>query len=429
MSVQVQTRQIPDDWRECPQCGLISSIHSACPELTADCPRCHHILWRMRGCSFELPLACALAGALFFCFAVTAPFLEVSAHGRFQLARIETGPYQLAAQGFDLVGLLVLGVTVILPGAKLGIMLLTLTGLETHLLPKGVLRDIFRWYEPIKPWAMVDVYLLGFLVAYTRLTVIATVQLDTALYSLIGLMLSMAAANAFLDTEAVWRALDDGLAEPGRGAPTPTADCKLIGCQTCGIVNHALPGDRCRRCDRILDDRKPASIGRTWAYVIAATILYVPANLYPVMTITSLVRTQQFTIMGGIFELFERGLWPLGALVFLASMIIPITTLLMLGTMLIQTQMQSEAHLMARTIWFRIIDFIGRWSMIDVFMISILVALVRFGTLSNVQAQFGAACFAAVVVLTMFAVISFDPRLMWDRAAAHHARLVLPAEG
>jgi paraquat-inducible protein A len=96
--------------------------------------------------------------------------------------------------------------------------------------------------------------------------------------------------------------------------------------------------------------------------------------------------------------------------------------------MLIQTQVQSEAHLLGRTIWFRVIDFIGRWSMIDVFMISILVALVRFGTLSNVQAQFGAACFAAVVVLTMFAVISFDPRLMWDRAAAHHARLALPVE-
>jgi paraquat-inducible protein A len=391
----------------------------ACPELTADCPRCHHILWRMRGCSFELPLACALAGALFFCFAVISPFLEISSHGQFQLARIETGPIQLAAQGYELVALLVLGVSVILPGAKLAIMLVTLSGLETHLLPRWLLKDIFRWYEPLKPWAMVDVYLLGFLVAYSRMAVIASVHLDTALYALIGLMLSMAAANAFLDTEAVWRALDTGLPEPRHHAP----DGKLIGCPSCGIVNHALPGDRCRRCETILEDRKPASISRSWAYVITAMILYVPANLYPVMTISNLAGSKQFTIMAGIFELFERGLWPLALLVFFASMVIPISKLLTLAYMLIQTQLHSEEHLLGRTISFRIIDFIGRWSMIDVFMISILVALVRFGRFSAVQAQFGAPCFAAVVVLTMAAVICFDPRLMWDRT---HGKAGMP---
>ncbi len=393
------------------------------PELTADCPRCGHILWRMRGCSFELPLACAVAGILFFSYAVIAPFLEITSHGQFQLARIETGPNQLVAQGFDLVGLLVLGVSVILPGAKLAIMLVTLMGLETHLLPRALLKDIFRWYEPLKPWAMVDVYLLGFLVAYTRLAVIATVHLDTALYALIGLMLSVAAANSFLDTEAVWRALDTHVAERKPCGSSSSAAARLIGCHSCGLVNLAEPGDICRRCDGILDDRKPASLARTWAYIIAAAIFYIPANLFPVMTISSLVRTQQFTIMGGIFELFQHHLWPLGILVFFASILIPILKLLTLGYMLIHTHLQSEEHLLGRTIAFRFVDFIGRWSMIDVFMISILVALVRFGKFYNVHAEFGATCFAAVVVLTMFAAISFDPRLMWDRAAEHHARL------
>ena len=118
-----EVETISDNWRECPQCGLISTLPVMRPELTADCPRCHHVLWRMRSCSFELPLACALAGALFFFYAVIAPFLEISSHGQFQMARIETGPYQLAAQGFDTVGLLVLGVSVILPGVKLLIIL------------------------------------------------------------------------------------------------------------------------------------------------------------------------------------------------------------------------------------------------------------------------------------------------------------------
>jgi paraquat-inducible protein A len=422
-----ESENIPENWRECPHCGLISALPVMCPELTADCPRCQHVLWRMRGCNFELPLACALAGALFFFYAVIAPFLEISSYGQFQLARIETGPYQLAAQGFGTIGLLVLAVSVIVPGARLSIILVTLTGLETGWLPKGILKDIFRWYEPIKPWAMVDVYLLGFLVAYTRLAVIATVHLDTALFALVGLVLSSAAANAFLDTEAVWQALDSDLPEPrdcapdiGRGLP---ADCILIGCGSCGIVNRALPGDGCRRCDAMLEPRKPASMARSWAFIAAAAILYVPANIYPVMTISSFVQTQQFTIMGGIFELFERGLWPLGLLVFFASIMIPVLKLLMLATMLIETHLQSELHLLGRTMSFRFVDFIGRWSMIDVFMISILVALVRFGKFSSVQAEFGAPCFAAVVVLTMFAVNAFDPRLMWDRAAEHHAEL------
>jgi paraquat-inducible protein A len=140
------------------------------------------------------------------------------------------------------------------------------------------------------------------------------------------------------------------------------------------------------------------------------------------MTLSSFVQTQQFTIMGGIFELFERGLWPLGLLVFFASIMIPVLKLLMLAYMLIETHLRSELHLLSRTMFFRFVDFIGRWSMIDVFMISILVAVVRFGKFSSVQAEFGAPCFAAVVVLTMFAVNAFDPRLMWDRAAQHHAQ-------
>ncbi len=416
------TGNIPDDLRECENCGLVSALPAIQPDRTAECSRCGHILWRMHGCSFELPLACALAGACFFSFAVVAPFLEISSYGQFQLARLETGPDQLVSQGWQIIGILVLLVTVVLPGTQLGIIILTLTGLEIRLLPRKLLKEVFRWYEPLKPWSMVDVYLLGFLVAYTRLAIIATVHLDTALYALIGLILSTAAANAFLDTEAVWRALDEGECTQKSCASSSAPGAKLIGCQSCGLVNLALPGDVCRRCDIILDDRKPASIARSWAHVIAAAILYLPSNIFPVMTISSLVHSQQFTIMGGIFELFQRGLWPLGALVFFASILIPISKLLALSYMLVQTQLQSEQHLLGRTLTFRIVDFIGRWSMIDVFMISILVALVRFGRFYNVNAEFGATCFAGVVVLTMIAAISFDPRLMWDRAAEHHAK-------
>ncbi len=411
----------PEDWRECEQCGQICLLPRMRPELVADCPRCGHTLWRMRRHPFEFPIACGLAAATFYIFALIAPFLEITAYGRFQMARIETGPVQLGLQGFALVGALVLAVTVICPGAKLGIMLVTLVGLESRLLPARLLKAAFRTYRAFGAWAMIDVYLLGFLVAYTRLTAIAAVHLDTALYSLIGLMITMAAADAGLDSEAVWRALDR--AEHG-AAPLPAEDRgDLIGCHCCGLVNGRAEGERCRRCRTVLLARKPNGISRGWAYVAAAVCLYIPANIYPVMLITELGKTQAYTIMGGIVELADYGLWPLAALVFLASITIPLMKLLTLSYMLVQTQRGSPDHLEGRTIAFRVIDFIGRWSMIDVFMISILVALVQFGQFSNIQADTGAPCFAAVVVLTIFAVDSFDPRVMWDVAGRADKRL------
>jgi paraquat-inducible protein A len=392
--------------------------------LVADCPQCGHALWRHQKHPFKYVLACSLAAAAFYSFALLAPFLEISAYGRFQLAKIETGPTQLYQSGFELVGLLVLAVTVIFPGVKIAILLITLTGIETKFLPPRVLKAIFRWYEPIRPWAMVDVYLLGFLVAYTRLIAMAAVHLDTALFALAGVMISMAAADSALDTETVWTALDDAdkasrashpSAQNGEPPRSNTDGAKIIGCHRCDLVNFAVPGEHCTRCRAPLHKRKAGSIGQSVALLIAAALFYIPANVFPVMTITTLGVAEPFTIMAGIIELAQAHLWPLAALVFLASVTIPLAKLVTLAYLLLQTGTGRFSHLLGNTKAYRIIKFVGRWSMIDVFMISILVALVQFGQFAGVKAELGAPCFAAVVVLTMFAVDCFDPRLMWDK--------------
>ena len=418
-----------DHWRECPDCGLLSTLPDMEPGLVAECPRCGKTLWRMLRSPLSFPIACGISGLLFYLFALVAPFLEISSYGRFQLARLETGPDNLILQGYTGLGALVMAVTAIFPGVKLGIMLITFIGLETHAVPARLMIFLYRWYHRITPWSMIDVYLLGFLVAYTRLVAIANVDLDTSLYALIGLMVSMAAADGAIDDEAVWRALAEAEARaderslrhhPRKSQPQRSrvqevqAHPDVIGCHTCHLVNHGDPGDFCTRCHGVLHARKPDSISRSWALVMSAAFLYIPANIYPVMNITQLAKAQNFTIFGGIKELVDYGLWPLAALVFLASITIPLMKLATLGFLLIQTQRRRRTSLQFRTKAFRVIDFIGRWSMIDIFMISILVALVRFGQLANINAETGAPCFAAVVVLTMFAVITFDPRLMWD---------------
>jgi paraquat-inducible protein A len=397
------------------------------PDRVAICPRCRHALWKMRKHPFRFVIACGLSGLLFYCFALVAPFLELSAHGRFQIANINTGPAQLIQQGYEMVGLLVLAVTVIFPGIKLGVLLIPLIGIETGWGSARLLKAVFRWYGPITPWAMIDVYLLGFLVAYTRLIAIASVHLDTALYSLICLMISMAAADAAVDREAVWRALDvlqekSDLRHPEHKHQLPRdpltePSSRLIGCHCCDLVNRAEPGDLCRRCEAVLHVRKANSIARSWALLIAGALFYIPANIYPIMTMTELATTKPYTIMGGVVDLLGAGLWPLAALVFFASITIPLLKLFTLGYLLLQTQLGSDKNLMGRTWAFRMVAFIGRWSMIDVFGLSILVALVQFAQFANFVAEIGSTCFAAVVVITMFAVEFFDPRLMWDAEA------------
>jgi paraquat-inducible protein A len=423
-SVATEARRIKD-LRECPQCGMICRMPATPAGHVVDCPQCNHPLWRKQVHPFKYVIACVLSAALFYSFAIVAPFLEISAHGRFQLAKLETGPDQLMSGGFEMVGFLVLAVTIIFPGVKIAILLLTLIGVETKSLPAPFMKAIFRWYEPIRPWAMIDVYLLGFLVAYTRLVALASVHLDTALFALVGVMLSMSAADAALDKESVWQALDKVDHKPASPALALTAQSEapagrrpfLIGCHCCDLVNLASPGAGCTRCGTTLHVRKPGSINRSLCLLIAAAMLYIPANVYPVMLITSLGSSQPFTIFAGIMELIHAGLWPLALLVFFASITIPLMKLILLAYMLWQTQRRKRAHLLAKTRVYRVVEFVGRWSMIDVFMISILVALVRFGQLTNIEASTGAPCFAAVVVLTMFAVHFFDPRLMWDRPA------------
>ncbi len=404
-----------EEQRECPQCGLLCQLPPRYPGLVADCPRCGEVLWRMRKARRSFPLSCALGALLFYLFALVAPFLEIHAYGRFSVARLSTGPAQFLAEGFGLAGALVFAVTLVAPAAKLGLLVITLGGLR--ILPPNLLRALFRTYLALAPWAMIDVYLLGFLVAYTKLTAYAVVHLDTALYALIGCMLTMAAADGSVDIEQIWRTLATRAA-----VAKPAGHVSLLSCHGCGYLNpvHDEPGQHtahdphCQRCSAPVHARKPDSISRSWAFLLAAMALYIPANIYPFMVLTSLAHSNSYTIFGGIIELAQSGLWPLALLVFFASFTIPLMKIVLLGYMLITAQMKSKSLLRFRSHAYRFIDFIGRWSMIDVFMVSILIALMRFGQFASVHAAIGAVCFGGVVVMTIFAVQAFDPRLMWD---------------
>jgi len=199
---------------------------------------------------------------------------------------------------------------------------------------------------------------------------------------------------------------------------TPRAlDLKLVNCHGCGLVldnQHQLGNARCPRCDTRLYSRKPNSLSRSWAYLIAAAILYIPANLLPIMLTTKMYNTLSSTIVSGVIELWQDGAWDLAIIVFTASVVVPILKIAMMTFLLITTQRKSTWRQRERTKLYRIIERIGHWSMLDVFVVALLITLVHFHKLALVQAGGGIIAFGAVVVLTMLASMSFDPRLIWD---------------
>lgn len=196
----------------------------------------------------------------------------------------------------------------------------------------------------------------------------------------------------------------------------------LIACHVCGLVcsdaatappgpGHALV---CPRCGSGLHARKPASYTRTWALLIAAFLMYVPANLVPIMRTASLNDIDDNTILSGVVELWVKGSPDLAIIVFVASIVVPMLKFLVLGTLLLSSQRGSDWARPQRAKLFRLVELIGYWSMLDVFVVSLLTALVRFSVLSRVEPLPGVIFFGLTVVLTMLASMSFDPRLIWD---------------
>ncbi|HEY2927014.1 paraquat-inducible protein A [Piscinibacter sp.] len=195
---------------------------------------------------------------------------------------------------------------------------------------------------------------------------------------------------------------------------------RLLGCECCGLTTSAPMDEtaptklRCPRCGHPLDGRKPNSLQRTWAFLAAAALLYLPSNLLPIMSTANLFGRERFTITGGIGELWDTGDWGLAVIVFVASIAVPIVKISVLALLAWTAQRTPAWRRPERARLYRVIETVGHWSMLDVYVVVLLSGMVRFGALASVQAEPGLLAFAAVVILTMLAARSFDPRLIWQ---------------
>jgi len=194
----------------------------------------------------------------------------------------------------------------------------------------------------------------------------------------------------------------------------------LYHCEGCGLVTEAppvAPGLRCSRCDMPLHLRKPQSLQRSAAFLIASILLYLPANLLPVMTTTTVLGEDPHTILGGIAELWTSGSWELAVIVFVASIAVPLLKIGALLLLLFTAQRRSTWRQLERSRLYRLVETVGHWSMLDIFVVVLLVGMVRFGAFASVQPEAGLLAFGSVVVLTMLSAASFDARLIWPQTA------------
>ena len=266
----------------------------------------------------------------------------------------------------------------------------------------------FRWSLRLDPWAMPDVFLIGLAIGYSRVATNLTVTIEPGGLCLVAAALLCMLTRAILDRRTVWRAIRAEHTAPGPDTP-------VISCEMCELV---LPGEwegcACPRCQLTLTSRKPDMMIRTSALLIAGLALYFPANLYPMSIAVQAGREVPHRIIDGVAELFKAGFWPLGVIIFCTSIAIPLLKILGLGGLLVSVQRRSASALVGKTRFYRFIDEIGRWSNVDVFTIAVFVPLMQFGALASARASWGATAFTLVVVLTMAASRSFDPRMVWD---------------
>ncbi|MGH8297878.1 MAG: paraquat-inducible protein A [Steroidobacteraceae bacterium] len=355
----------------------------------------------------DAPLALAVGALLLLVPATVAPLLRVVSYGAVRTSWLASGIGGLWVQGFPSLAAVTAAFSVAFPYLYLVLLIGVLWSLR---LGGGVyLGGVFRWLVRLRPWMMLEIFLVACYVAYSRLRMVATVQVLVGGWCLLAASLTLLLALTQLDERTVWETL------PVREYKAPARGGRAIACTVCElVVSDAKPGMACLRCGAALHARKPYSFSATAALVAAGFLLYVPANVLPVLTLVSLGRRQSSTIMSGVFQLIHNRLWPLALIVFLASILVPLMKLCGLTWLLLATLQRSPRLLIARTRFFRLIDTVGPWSNIDIFVVSVLVALLRFGTLAQARAGEGLIAFAAVVILTMLATRAFDTRLMWD---------------
>ena len=366
----------------CHQCGAVYSRPELEPDQWTQCVRCHSVLETYAAFTPAAWLAIILTTFVSLGFANVYPVATLYLQGQGQAATFFDAVSVVWREGYQEVAVVTFAAGFLLPVIHLCLLFAVLLPLSLGRLPV-----YFEWaikmIDHLKPWCMVPVFLVGILVSVVKLAGLASLVAGVGLFATACAAIFITSLGRLSEHRLRFMALDLGV--PAQLPPIPKPP-------------------------------SPGQIKQVWALVLAAIILYVPANLLPIMQITSVGSTSAHTIVGGVIELFQMGSWDIALVVLVASVMVPVFKLVALSVLLAMTQFGAMRGLRRRTQIYRVVEFIGQWSMLDVFVVILLSALGQFGGLLSIEPGSGAIAFGAVVILTMLAALSFDPRLAWRRA-------------
>uniref|UniRef100_UPI0033418749 paraquat-inducible protein A n=1 Tax=Castellaniella defragrans TaxID=75697 RepID=UPI0033418749 len=392
----------------CPHCDTLHQRVALAPRARASCACCGTILYRQGVLDLNGWTAMSLATLAIFVIAQGFPIVSLSLQGREVSVTYWQALLYIWNQGDWL-----LSIMTGLCGFWFPLFRIVLTLWAVRCVSKGRLPGDFRvgmrLLRLISPWSMAPVLVLAIFIAIVKFADMASLSVEPGMlgFFLLSFFLTgLSRLNAF---ELWTHAERAGLVEPSG------AHGHELACHVCACVQNAAADGRCRRCGARLHRRRENVPARVWALGIAAAVVYVPANILPVMHIQSVLGASDHTILGGVIQLWELGSWDLAVIVFAASVVVPITKLLALAVLMLYRRPRGARMERQRTRMYEMVEFIGQWSMLDVFVVVLMGAMANFPGVTQILPRPGALIFGVVVVLTMWATMSYDPRLGWDR--------------
>lgn len=401
------------DWLVCHDCGALQEVGPLSEDLQLTCSNCDRVLYFGRGPWLDKTTALAAAALVLFIGANVFTFFTLQLGAASQSATILSGVWALVDREQWLLAALVLVTIFLLPMFEVFALLYLLLPYRFNKRLPGQIR-VLRWLERLQHWIMQDVFLLGVLVTTVKLGDSATVLMGPGMPLFFLLVGVLQAGYWIMDKRNLWSWLYPN------NCFSQDADETLYDCDVCkAMVAESIvrQNGHCPRCDARMHTRVPDSLQKTTALILASVILYIPANLYPIMHYDELATSYDSTIVSGVLDLASNGLWLIALVVFVASVIVPVLKLLMLAYLVGSVYVGMSTGTRRRIWMYRTTKFIGRWSMVDVYVVTLLTAVVQFGLIGQVEPGAALLPFAAVVVLTMLAAETFDPRLIWDKAA------------
>lgn len=413
----------------CPDCDLLMPKLRPVKGHKTVCPRCGSILMHHCQDTVSRSLALSLSGLLLFLPAVFMPLMTFSTLGMSESDNIVETILEFIHREYYIVAVAVFFSAILFPLLKLSLLTGISFSLKTNRYYKALGKS-FRLYNHLEEWAMTEVYLLGIMITVIKMHQTTDISYNTGFFCFIGLVICTMASSLSVCKESFWNLIET----KGKTAIHPYLDPKspvldsgrrtasdfnIILCRDCGKLQYghattSIKQQKCTRCGAALHYRKPGSVSKTWALMLTAAILFFPANLLPIMRVEFLGIPSDSNILDGIKLFFQDGSYFIALIILTASILIPIFKVVGLLIVLLTIRLKRPLFLRQKTIMFRFIEFIGRWSMLDIFVIALLGSFVNFSFLTSIQTAPAATYFCLVVLTTMMAALTFDPRLMWD---------------